>query len=256
MVRAWQAFRYWLTVYRRTWRGTVVISVANPMLFLLGIGLGLGQLVDHGRSATLHGLSYTAFFAPGLLAASAMQTGYIEGGGRVTSAAGSTGSYRTTATTPLEPSEILAGHLLFIAFRLLTSSAAFVAVMAVFGIGAGWWVLAALPAVLLTGLAFAAPAAAWAVGLRSIRNIQAGFRFVLMPMYMFSGTFFALNELPPGVRLVASALPLAQGVALCRSLSLGTASASGVAARAGYLLACVVAGIAVARITYRRRLHA
>jgi lipooligosaccharide transport system permease protein len=254
-VRAWHAFRYWLTVYGRTWRGTIVISVANPMLFLLGIGVGLGHLVDQGHSATLDGVSYTAFFAPGLLAASAMQTGYIEGGGRVAAAAGWVGSYRTAATTPLEPGEIMAGHLLFIAFRLLTSSAAFVAVMAVFGVAAGWWVLAALPAALLTGLAFAAPAAAWAVGLRSIGKINAVFRFVLMPMYMFSGTFFALDQLPRGVRLVASALPLSQGVALCRSLSLGTASAPVVAARAGYLLAFVVVGIAVARVTYRRRLH-
>jgi Nod factor-specific ABC transporter NodJ protein len=254
-VRAWHAFRYWLTVYGRTWRGTIVVSVANPMLFLLGIGVGLGHLVAQGHSATLDGVSYTAFFAPGLLAASAMQTAYIEGGGRVTAAAGWVGAYRTAATTPLEPGEIMAGHLLFIAFRLLTSSAAFVAVMAVFGIASGWWVLAALPAAVLTGLAFAAPAAAWAVGLRSIRKINAVFRFVLMPMYMFSGTFFALDQLPRGVRLVASALPLAQGVALCRSLSLGTASAPGVAARAGYLLAFIVVGIAVARVTYRRRLH-
>jgi lipooligosaccharide transport system permease protein len=255
-VRAWPAFRYWLTVYRRSWRGTIVISVANPMLFLLGIGVGLGHLVDQNHSATLGGVSYTAFFAPGLLAASAMQTGYIEGGGRVVAAAGWVGSYRAAATTPLEPAEILAGHLLFIAFRLLTSSAVFVAVMAVFGVAAGWWVLAALPAALLTGLAFAAPVAAWAVGLRSAAKTQAVFRFVLMPMYMFSGTFFALGQLPHGVRLVASALPLAQGVALCRSLSLGTASAAAVAGRAGYLLAFVVAGVAVARVTYRRRLHA
>ena len=254
-MRAWHAFRYWLTVYGRSWRGTIVISVANPMLFLLGIGVGLGHLVDQGHSATLGGVSYTAFFAPGLLAASAMQTGYIEGGGRVSAAAGWVGSYRTAATTPLEPGEIMAGHLLFIAFRVLTSSAVFVAVMAVFGVAAGWWVLAALPAARLTGLAFAAPAAAWAVGLRSNAKTQAVFRFVLMPMYMFSGTFFALGQLPRGVRLVASALPLSQGVALCRSLSLGTASAPVVAARAGYLLVFVVVGIAVARATYRRRLH-
>ena len=77
-----------------------------------------------------------------------------------------------------------------------------------------------------------------------------------MPMYMFSGTFFALRQLPRGVQLVASALPLSQGVALCRSLSLGTASLlERRSARAGYLLVFVVAGIAVARVTYRRRLH-
>ncbi len=255
MARVWPAFRYWLTLYGRTWRGTIVISVANPLLFLLGIGAGLGHLVDQGHSAALGGVSYAAFFAPGLLAASAMQTGYIEGGGRVTAAAGWAGSYRTAATTPLEPGEILAGHLLFIAFRLLTSSAAFVVVMLLFGATADWWAIAALPAALLTGLAFAAPAAAWAVGLRSMAKISAVFRFVVMPMYMFSGTFFALDQLPRGVRLVASALPLSQGVALCRSLSLGTASTAVVAARSGYLLAFVLVGIAVARVTYRRRLH-
>src|ERR1700733_16103914 len=99
MLRASHAFRYWLTVYRRTWRGTIVISVANPMLFLLGIGVGLGHLVDHGHSSALGGVSYTAFFAPGLLAASAMQTGYLEGAGRVVAAAGWEGAYRSAATT-------------------------------------------------------------------------------------------------------------------------------------------------------------
>jgi lipooligosaccharide transport system permease protein len=255
VARAWPAFRYWLKLYRRTWRGTIVISVANPLLFLLGIGVGLGHLVDHGHASTLGGVSYASFFAPGMLAASAMQTGYIEGGGRVAAAAGWVGSYRTAATTPLEPAEILVGHLLFITFRVLTSSAAFVAVMLVFGVSVRWGAVAALPAALLTGLAFAAPVAAWAVTLRSMAKISAVFRFVLMPMYMFSGTFFALDQLPHGIRTIASALPLAQGVALCRSLSLATASAESVAAHAGYLLAFVLAGVAVARVTYRRRLH-
>jgi lipooligosaccharide transport system permease protein len=255
MSRVWQAFRYWLTLYRRTWRGTIVISVANPMLFLLGIGVGLGHLVDQGHSSTIGGVSYAAFFAPGLLAASAMQTGFIEGGGRVVAAAGIVGAYRAAVTTPLEPGEIMAGHLLFVTFRLLSSSAAFVAVMVAFGVAAGSCALAAWPAAILTGLAFAAPAAAWAVGQRSGAKLQTVFRFVLMPMYMFSGTFFALEQLPRGVRLLASVLPLSQGVALCRSLALGTASAPEVVARSGYLLAFVVAGIVIARVTYRRRLH-
>ena len=255
MSRVWHAFRYWLSLYRRTWRGTIVISVANPLLFLLGIGVGLGHLVDQHAPSTLAGVSYTAFFAPGLLAASAMQTGFIEGGGRVAGAAGWVGSYRSAATTPLEPGEIMAGHVLFIAFRLLTSNAMFVAVMVVFGVASGWRAVAALPAALLTGLAFAAPVAAWAVGLRSTAKLNTAFRFVLMPMYMFSGTFFALDQLPRGVRLVASALPLAQGVALCRSLSLGTATTLGVVGHVAYLAMLAAGGIAVARVTYRRRLH-
>ncbi|MDT4891484.1 MAG: lipooligosaccharide transport system permease protein, partial [Pseudonocardiales bacterium] len=87
-MRTWNAFRYWFTQYRRTWRGTIVISVANPLLFLLGVGVGLGQLVDRHAPSALAGVSYTAFLAPGLLAASAMQTGFIEGGGRGGAGAG------------------------------------------------------------------------------------------------------------------------------------------------------------------------
>jgi Nod factor-specific ABC transporter NodJ protein len=250
-----RAYEYWLIQYRKTWRGTIVISVANPLLFLLGIGVGLGQLVDENAPAQLGGVSYVAFFAPGLLAASAMQTAFIEGSGRVFMAAGWSGSYRAAATTPLGPAEIMGGHLLFIAFRIVTSSAAFVAVMAIFGATRGLWALAVLPAALLTGLAFAAPGAAWAVGVRFPRHIDMIFRFVIMPMYMFSGTFFAVDQLPHALRPVAYALPLWHGVELCRSLSLGTATVLGAGLHVAYLLALTTAGVLVARITYRRRLY-
>jgi ABC-type polysaccharide/polyol phosphate export permease len=255
-MQLWRAFGYWMQQYRRTWRGTIVISVANPLLFLAGIGAGLGDLVDAHAPAQLGSTSYVAFFAPGLLAASAMQTGFIESSGRVAMAAGWAGSYRAAVTTPLEPAEIMGGHLLFIAFRVLSSSAAFVAVMALFGASHGWWALALLPAALLTGLAFAAPAAAWAVGVRFPRQINTVFRFVIMPLYMFSGTFFATAQLPGWLRLAVEALPLWQGVELCRSLSLGTAGLPGTGAHAGYLLALTTGGVLAARSGYRRRLHA
>jgi Nod factor-specific ABC transporter NodJ protein len=256
LARMWIAYRYWMTTYRRTWRGTIVISVANPLLFLLGIGAGLGHLVDRHAPTQLGGVSYVAFFAPGLLAAAAMQTGFIEGAGRVAFAAGWQGAYRTATTTPLEPADIMGGHMLFMAFRVLSSSAAFVAVMAAYGVADGWWVLAALPAALLTGMAFAAPVAAWAIGVRSTPQINTFFRFVIMPMYMFSGTFFAVSQLPQWIRPVAYVLPLWQGVELCRTLSLGTATVTGTVVHAGYLLVLIAGGILVARVTYRRRLHA
>jgi ABC-type polysaccharide/polyol phosphate export permease len=255
-MQLWRAFGYWMHQYRKTWRGTIVISVANPLLFLAGIGAGLGHLVDRHAPVQLGSVSYLAFFAPGLLAASAMQTGFIEASGRVAMAAGWAGSYRSAVTTPLEPAQIMGGHLLFIAFRVLSSSAAFVAVMAVFGASDGWWALAVLPAALLTGLAFATPAAAWAVGVRFPRQINTVFRFVIMPMYMFSGTFFATTQLPGWLRFAVEALPLWQGVELCRSLSLGTAGALGASFHAAYLLTLTAAGVLAARSTYRRRLHA
>jgi Nod factor-specific ABC transporter NodJ protein len=251
-----RAFRYWMTLYRKTWRGTIVISVANPLLFLVGIGAGLGQLVDTHAPTQLAGVSYVAFFAPGLLAASAMQTGFIEGAGRVVFAATWDGSYQTATATPLEPEQIMGGHLLFMAFRVISSSAAFVVVMAAFGVSSGWWILAVLPAASLTGVAFAAPAAAWAVTVRSFAQVNTFFRFVIMPMYMFSGTFFAIAQLPHWIRPVAYVLPLWHGVELCRTLSLGTATTSGTIVHVTFLAVLTAAGVLAARITYRRRLHA
>jgi lipooligosaccharide transport system permease protein len=256
MQRALRTFDYCLMLYRRTWKGTFVISVVNPLLFLLGVGVGIGHLVNHGHPATLGGVSYTDFFAPGLLAASAMQTGFVEAGGRVTVSASWSGAYRSAATTPLEPDDILLGHMLFVAFRVLTSTAAFIAVMELFGTISGWWVLAVWPAALLTGLAFAVPLAAWTVTLRQNAQVNTFFRFIFMPMYMFSGTFFALGELPHALRLVVSVLPLTQAVDLCRSLSLGHPSVAGVAGHSAYLAVLLVGGAMIARVTYRRRLHA
>jgi lipooligosaccharide transport system permease protein len=252
---ALRAFSYWLMQYKRVWRGTIVISVLNPLLFLIGIGAGLGKLVDAHAPAQIAGVPYVAFFAPGLLAASAMQTGFIESSGRVTQAAGWAGAYRGAVITPLDPDDIMNGHLLFMAFRIATSSAAFIAVMSLFGAARSWWTLAVLPAALLTGMAFATPAAAWGVTVTKTQNINTVFRFVIMPLYMFSGTFFAITQLPAWVRPLAYVLPLYHGVELCRTLALGTATAGGSAVHIAYLVVLSVGGYLVARRTYRKVLH-
>src|ERR1700734_658002 len=77
-VLAVRALRFWLVNYRRTWRGSIYSSVANPVLYLGAMGLGLGTLVDQHGTARLGGVSYLAFLAPGLLAAAAMQSGIEE----------------------------------------------------------------------------------------------------------------------------------------------------------------------------------
>jgi ABC-type polysaccharide/polyol phosphate export permease len=249
-----RAFSYWMLQYKRTWRGTIVISVANPLLFLIGIGAGLGKLVDHHAPAAIAGVPYVAFFAPGLLAASAMQTGFLEGA-RVRMAAAPTGAYRSEVTTPLDTDAILGGHLLFILFRVVTSSIAFIAVMALFGATRSWWSLGVLPAVTLTGMAFAAPAAAWCVTVTKSSNVTSVFRFVIVPLYMFSGTFFAIAQLPSWLRPIAALTPLYQGVQLCRTLALGTASLGPSLAHIAYLLVLAVGGVLVGRYTFRKVLH-
>ena len=252
---ALREFGYWLHRYRRTWRGTVVISVANPLLFLAALGAGLGKLVDRGGSSYLHGHSYLAFIAPGLLAAMAMQTGYIESAGPVFESAQRRGNYRAAAATPMRPRDILDGHLLFIAFRLLLSAAAFTLVIVAFGVVGPAEGVPLLLAATLTGLAFAAPIAAWSITVTRIDRLQAVYRFVLMPLYMFSGTFFSADQLPGWLHAVVACTPLYQGIALCRSIVDGDATAGGTAVHCGYLAALAVLGHLAARRGFEARLH-
>jgi lipooligosaccharide transport system permease protein len=254
--RAVDAFAYWLLRYRRIWRGTIVISVANPVLFLTAMGAGLGTLVDRHNSAYLHGHSYVAFLAPGLLAAAMMQTAYIESSGPVYTSARPGGPYRAAMATPLQPVDLFAGHLAFVAFRVATSALAFVLVACAFGAVppervAGVWIAA-----VLTGMAFAAPVAAWAVRVERPVVLNAGFRFVLMPMYMFAGTFFSVEQLPDWLRAIVICTPLYQGVELCRTLGLGTANVAGSLGHVAYLAVLVAAGIAVGRRRYAAELTA
>jgi lipooligosaccharide transport system permease protein len=248
--------RYWLLRYRRTWRGTVVISIANPALFLTALGAGLGPLVDRHQSSYLHGVAYIAFLAPGLLAAGMMQTAFVESAGPVATSARSGGAYRAAIATPVEPRELYLGHLLFIGFRLGTSAVAFVLVAWSFGALPGAHLPAVVGAALLTGLAFAAPVAAWAVSVRRTALLTGLFRFVVMPLYMFSGTFFSPAQLPAWLRSVVAATPLYHGVQLCRSLSLGTATAGATIEHVGYLVALIALGAVAGCLSYRRVLAA
>jgi lipooligosaccharide transport system permease protein len=249
-------FRFWLTDYRRTWRGSIYSSVLNPLLYLGAMGLGLGSLVDRHGTAHLGGVSYLMFLAPGLLAAQAMQTGIGECTYPVLGSVKWNRTYQAAAASPLSPGDIFRGHQLFVTMRLVMNSGLFLAVMVVFGAVRSPVVIAALPAAVLTGLAFAAPIEAWAITQNKDSGFAVVFRFVLIPLFLFSGTFFPVTQLPAWLRPVAYATPLWHGVALCRGISLGTLTAGAAAEHVGYLVAVVAAGLAVGRLTYRRRLHA
>ncbi|MFD0258199.1 ABC transporter permease [Kitasatospora indigofera] len=252
---ALREFTYWMHRYRRTWRGTVVVNVANPLLFLAAMGVGLGRLVDDGGSDHLHGATYLAFFAPGLLAAAAMQNAFLDSAGPVFQSARQRGNYRAAAATPMRPADIFTGHLLFTGFRVLTSALAFVVVIVATGAVPWRHSLLLLPAALLTGLAFAAPVAAWAVTVTQSTRINGVFRFVLLPMYMFSGTFYSTTQLPDWLQAVVSVTPLYQGIQLCRELALGTAAPLDSGVHVLYLAAMATAGLLLGRRTYTRHLY-
>jgi lipooligosaccharide transport system permease protein len=252
---ALRAFRFWLVNYRRTWRGSIYSSVLSPVLYLGAMGIGLGTLVDKHGAGSLGGVSYLAFLAPGLLAAAAMQTAMGESMYPVLASVKWLKTYQAAAATPLRPADLFRGHLLFTSMRLVMNSAIFLAAMAAFGAIESAWVLAALPVAVLTGLAFAAPVEAFAITQNKDQNFAMLFRFGMIPMFLFSGTFFPVSQLPAWLRPVAYATPLWHGVALCRSLSLGTADLIGALGHVAYLVAFALAGLAIGLRTYRRRLY-
>ncbi len=251
---AFRSYEFWLAYYRRVWRGSIVSSFINPVFYLAALGIGLGTLVNKS-SAPPGGVTYAHFVAPGLLAAAAMQIGTTESTWPVMGSFKWTRSYFAMAATPLGPTSILAGHQLFIATRILVSGTAYLAVIAAFGGIQSWAAVFAVPAALLTGLAFSAPVAAFAATAESDTAFSTIFRFGVLPMFLFSGTFFPVSRLPTVLQWVAYATPLWHGVDLCRGLVLGTIGGIPALGHVAYLLAWIVVGVAAGRVTYARRLQ-
>ena len=256
--RVSRAYSYWTQIYKRTWRASLASGFLTPALFLAAMGLGLGTLVNHhGASASrLGGVRYLDFIAPGLLAASAMQMASLEGMFPVMAGIKWIKFYQAMLASPLTVTEVLYGHLLWMATRTAMVSAIFMAAMAAFGAVHSVEVLAALPVAVLTGMSMAAPSAAYTATRESDQSLIAIFRLLVMPMFLFSGTFFPLSQLPGWIRPLAYITPLWHGVALSRALSLGDAGVAAAVGHVAFLLAVIGISVALARRTFSRRLAA
>ena len=242
-----------LTAYRHFWRSSLISSVLEPALFLASMGLTLGILVDRGPGLP-GGVSYLAFLAPGLLVAAAMQTGTFESTYPVLGAIKWDKIYDAVLATPTRVGDLIAGHLLYVALRLTGAATLFLAVLAVFGAADSWLVLLAVPAAVLTGLAFAAPISALAASLENDSGFAAVQRFGIIPMFLFSGTFFPVSQLPAVSEWIAYATPLWHGVALSRGLALGTLDAGSAVLHVAYLALWAVVGSVLALKSFRKRL--
>jgi lipooligosaccharide transport system permease protein len=243
---------FFLTQYRRVWRGSAISSVVTPVVYLLALGVGLGVFVD--RSTTLpDGISYLEFVAPGLMAATAMQMASFESSWPVLSAIKWDRQYHAMLATPLRVRDVMLGHQMYFALRLTLTAAIYFVVIAAFGAVNSPLGVLAIPVTLLVGLSFTGPIAAWAAHTQSEASFVAIFRFIILPMFLFSGTFFPISSLPAPLEVIAWFTPLWHGVTLCRDLTLGQVSADDLLHLA-YLLVFVTAGLLAARFTYRKRL--
>lgn len=253
LVQPLRAYEHWLAQYKRVWRGTIGTSLVNPLLYLTALGVGLGTLVDKTQNAP-GGVPYLDFVAPGLLAAAAMQTAAIESSWPVMAAIKWSRVYHAMIATPLTERDAFLGHQLFVLTRVLTSATAYLAIIAAFGAVSSALGLLVVPVAVLIGTAFSMPMAALAARVEVDRTFVTIFRFLIVPMFLFSGTFFPVEQLPLAFEWIAYATPVWHGVELCRMLTLGDVELLPALGHVAYLLAWTVVGFELARRAYRKRL--
>jgi lipooligosaccharide transport system permease protein len=244
--------------YRRTFRASLFSSFLSPVLFLTAMGLGVGSYVNQSNSASqaLGGLTYLQFLAPGLLAATAMQAASFEATFPIMSGLVWQRTFHAMYATPITPRDIVLGTVTWITIRLLTITAIFTAVIVLFGAAASPLIVLAIPAAVLTGLAFATPIVAFAATQRTPDKFNYLFRFGVTPLFLFSGTFFPISNLPAFLQPIAWLSPLWHGVELTRGLALGTIAQEPLLAlvHVAVLVALVAIGLDLAFRTVERRL--
>ena len=256
LTRVSRAYEHQALLYRRTWRGSIFNSFFSPTMFLLAMGVGLGSYIDRGTGSATGGVSYLAFIAPGLLAATVMQTATFEATFPIIAGFVWVKRYHAMYASPIGPREIALAQLAWTATRITIVGAIFVLVTLLFGAIRSPLIIFAIPVATLTGLAFATPIAAYAATQRTMNKFSYIFRFAITPLFLFSGTFFPVAQLPAVIQPIAWVTPLYHGVALCRALALGTIGADPGAAllHLAVLLGFSIVGLVLALRTFEGRL--
>jgi lipooligosaccharide transport system permease protein len=244
----------WVAVWRRNflvWRKLIVAAalsnLADPLIWLFGLGYGLGALMP-----SLDGMSYIVFFAAGTLCTATMFTASFESMFSGFSRMHGQKTWDAILYAPLTVDDIVAGEIIWAASKAWLSGATILAVVAVFGLAASPLVLLALPVAFLVGLAFAAVGLVMCVLAKNWDFFSLYMTLVMTPMTMVSGVFFPVEQLPGPVFAVGQALPLYHGIELVRPLVAGRLPTN-VALHVAVLLSYAAAGYAIAILYARRR---
>jgi lipooligosaccharide transport system permease protein len=249
--RVWQ--RNWL-VYRRLWHRSLAFGFLQPVLFLTAMGLGIGALIGAQGQSAFGGVEYIDWLGPGLLAAMAMQTATFESTYPIMNKIMWGRNYEAMLSTPVSIRSILGGELAWAAFRIGTLASVFLVVLTLFGIPRSPAALLAVPFAVLVGVAFSACLIAFTATQKNDVGFSAIFRFVINPLFLFSGTFFPLTNLPEPLRAVAWATPLFHGVELIRGSVLGRLDLVSAPLHLAYLLVMLGIGVFLASSTITRRM--
>jgi lipooligosaccharide transport system permease protein len=239
--RAARLFERNVVVYRSAWF-MLASGLLEPLLYLGSVGIGFGHLVHtvpyQGRQ-----VGYADFVAPALLATSAMNGSIVDATFGVFFKLKHMKVYDAVLATPVTTTDIAVGEVAWSLARGLVYAAAFIVVAALFGDIQSWWALFALPAATLIGLCFAGVGTAATTFMRSWQDFDL-VQLAILPLFLFSATFYPLSTYPVAGRWVVQVTPLYHGVALLRELTLGEVGWSAIG-HVAYLALLGTAGVVV-----------
>jgi len=257
VVPGWRAM--WLRVeghwawYRRYWRSSLYSSGIEPLLFLAAMGLGFGSQVEAGPATGGH--SYLHYVTPALLVAGAVMSGMGESSFPVLSGFKWQKDYIAVTATPITPGQLLGGQLVWLGIRLTLSGVVYGLVALAFGAWLRHGAVLVVAVGVLAGLACAAPVMALAAATYDEgRRFIVMFRFVMVPIMLFSATFFPIDRIPIALRWLTWISPLWHGNELARAAALGGGDPLAVAGHAAFLLVLFAGGVVLARRLFYRRL--
>ncbi len=230
-------------VYRHAWL-ILVSGVTEPLFYLLSIGVGLGRLVGPVTGPGAGTVTYTAFVAPALLATSSMTGAIFDSTFNVFFRLKYAKLYDATLATPMRAGDIALGEIGWALIRGSLYALAFMLVMLAMGLLHSAWAAVALPVAVLTGFAFAAAGMAATTFMRSWQDFEY-VTLVMIPLFLFSATFYPLSVYPRTVQVLVQFTPLYQSVALMRGLTLGVVG-PGLLWHAAYLALLGMAGLYLA----------
>jgi lipooligosaccharide transport system permease protein len=231
-----------LMVYRRAWL-IIFSGFFEPLFYLLSIGVGIGKLVGHVTGPGGTPIAFRAFVAPALLASSAMNGAVYDSTMNVYFKLKYAKTYDAILATPVGVGDVALGEIIWALLRGLLYSAAFIVVMAALGDVLSVWAVLALPAAVLIGFAFAAIGMAATTFLRSWTDFDF-VQLAVLPMFLFSTTFYPLSTYPRWLQLVVECTPLYHGVSLLRALCTGGVG-PGLIGHAAYLVVMGLIGLAI-----------
>ena len=228
----------------------VLSGFFEPIFYLVSLGYGLNALVGPVQTTTGQPVSYAAFIAPALLAVAAMNGAIYDSTWNVFFKMNYSKLYQGMLSTSLGPLDVALGEILLALLRGGVYAGGFLIVMQVLGLNLAWTAILALPAVLLIAFGFASLGMAVTSFMKTFQQMD-WISFVLLPMFLFSATFYPITVYPEAVQYFVMALPLWHGVELVRGLTTGALSV----AMLGHILYFLVM-IAIGLVFTTKRLKA